>query len=299
VALAISTESFARFERLSFVARRDTRAGLGGEHRSRRPSPSTDFVDFRPYQPGDDFRRVDWNAYGRLGTLHVKLTEGRERLDVVLVLDCSSSMASGAPDKLQFGAQLVAALASIGMARSDAVRIVCLTPPGAAPEQPGRFRFGPFSRRGRLPDVVTALQRLAPTGLVDLNDSLAGCLPEPLRQPLVVVVSDLMMPEGVAAGLSALQTRRADVAVIHVVSADELRPDLSGELELVDSETNQVLELGVSQDTLRAYRARFDGWLQEREADCTTRGLRYARVVTDRPLSSVIMDDLRQASLLR
>ena len=53
---------------------------------SRRPAPSTDFVDYRPYVPGDDFRRIDWNVYGRLGSLHVKVTEGRERLAVVLVL---------------------------------------------------------------------------------------------------------------------------------------------------------------------------------------------------------------------
>src|SRR5262252_10540392 len=102
----IATDTFGRFERLSFVSRRTALAGLGGEHRSRRRAPSTDFTDYRPYQPGDDFRRVDWNVYGRLGTLQVKLTEGRERLNVVLVLDCSSSMDFGEPSKLNFGAQL-------------------------------------------------------------------------------------------------------------------------------------------------------------------------------------------------
>src|SRR2546423_8727113 len=96
VALPISIDTFSRFGRLSFVTRRPARAGLGGEHRSRRPSPSTEFVDYRPYQPGDDLRRVDWNVYARLGSLQVKVTEGRERLEVVLLLDCSSSMVNGA-----------------------------------------------------------------------------------------------------------------------------------------------------------------------------------------------------------
>ena len=114
MALTLATETFTRFERLSFVTRRDARAGLGGEHRSRRRAPSTDFMDYRPYQPGDDFRRVDWNIYGRLGTLQVKLTEARERLDVALVLDCSASMAWGKPDKLGFAASIVAALGYVG-----------------------------------------------------------------------------------------------------------------------------------------------------------------------------------------
>src|SRR5262252_11147362 len=102
----IATDTFGRFERLSFVSRRTALAGLGGEHRSRRPAPSTDFIDYRPYHPGDDFRRVDWNVYGRLGSLQVKVTEGRERLDLLLVLDCSSSMDYGEPVKLYVAAQI-------------------------------------------------------------------------------------------------------------------------------------------------------------------------------------------------
>src|SRR5438874_10088749 len=119
MALTIAADAFKQFDRLSFVVRRPARAGLGGEHRSRRPSPSTDFVDYRPYQPGDDFRQIDWNVYGRLGSLQVKVTEGRERLDVVLVLDCSSSMAFGEPvRKIEYAAQLAAALGSVALARS-------------------------------------------------------------------------------------------------------------------------------------------------------------------------------------
>src|SRR5215831_8446868 len=106
-ALPIPADALHRFERLAFVTRRSARAGLGGEHRSRRPSPSTDFVDYRPYHPGDDFRRLDWNVYGRLGSLQVKVTEGRERLDLLLVLDCSSSMDYGEPDKLGVATRLV------------------------------------------------------------------------------------------------------------------------------------------------------------------------------------------------
>jgi uncharacterized protein (DUF58 family) len=292
VARPIATTAFGRFARLAFVSRRAARAGLGGDHRSRRRSPSTDFVDFRPYQPGDDFRRVDWNVYGRLGTLQVKLTEGREQLDIVLVLDCSSSMAYGDPDKLTFGAQLVAALSSVGMARADAVRITCL-----APRQAGRF--GPFGRRGRLPEVVGHLSQLVPTGRLDINASLADCLPADGTQPLVVVVSDLLTPDTLAVGLDALQRRGADVVVVHVIAPQEHDPRLAGELELVDAETEEVLQVGVSLETLAAYRARFAGWVAEREAACRERAMRYVAVQSDTSLETVMLDDLRRAGVLR
>ncbi len=293
MALSISSEAFSRFDRLSFVTRRPARAGLGGEHRSRRRAPSTEFVDYRPYSAGDDFRRIDWNVYGRLGVLQVKVTEGRERLHVLLVLDCSSSMAYGQPDKLEFAAQLVAALGYIGMARADSVRIVCLT------DAPASRGFGPFGRRARLPQLVADLSRVAPAGLVDLNSGLSSCLGPGPDRPLVIVVSDLLAMPGVAQGLDALQALNADVVVLHVVSAEEIDPRLSGEVELVDAETDEVLEIGVSLDTLAAYRARFAEWLAERQADCSQRGIRYVRVPTHRPLANVVLEDLRRGGVVR
>jgi uncharacterized protein (DUF58 family) len=293
VALRVTSDTFKQLDRLSFVVRRPARAGLGGEHRSRRPSPSTEFVDYRPYQPGDDFRRVDWNVYGRLGSLQVKVTEGRQRLDVLLILDCSSSMDAGSTDKLSFGADLIAMLAYVGLSRADPVRILYL---GDSRPAAG---FGPFGRRSRMPELLSALRRVAPVGAVDLNAALETCLEASSRQTLAVFVSDLLTPTGVAGGLQALQAHQADVAVIHVVSPDELDPRLSGEVELVDAETSGVLELGVSLETLAAYRARFAAWLDERAAECRTRGVRYARVRTDRPLNVVVLDDLRQAGMLR
>jgi uncharacterized protein (DUF58 family) len=289
----ISTDAFRQFDRLSFVAKRPARAGTGGEHTSRRPSPSTDFVDYRPYQPGDDFRRVDWNVYGRLGSLQVKVTEGRERLDVLLVLDCSSSMAYGAPDKLESAARLVAALAYVGMARADSVRIVCLSD-----ERPPRF--GPFRRRQRLPEVVRELSQIAPAGLLDLNAGIGACVDDmPPRHPLVVIVSDLLSLDGIEKGLEQLRLQKADVAVLHVVSPDELDPQVSGEVELVDAESGERLELGVSLETLAAYRARFAAWLDARAGECQSHGIRYVQVRTDRPLASVMLDDLRRGELLK
>jgi uncharacterized protein (DUF58 family) len=291
----IPQAAFRQLERLSFVGRKPARGGTGGEHVSRRPAPSTDFVDYRAYVPGDDFRRIDWNVYGRLGSLHVKVTEGRERLDLLLVLDCSSSMDYGEPDKLEFATQLVAALAYVGASRADGVRIACLSP-----RQPAGWRSGPFSRRARVPELVAQLSALAPAGLVDLDRSLVACLPPgSTTGSLVVVVSDLLTPGGATSGLDALRARVADVAVLHVLSPQELDPGVSGEVELVDAESGAAFELGVSLETLAAYRRRLASWLDEREADCRRRGMRYVRVRSDQSITSVVLDDLRRGGLVR
>ena len=291
MAITISSESLARFERLSFVSRLPARAGLGGEHRSRRRAPSTEFVEYRPYQPGDDFRRVDWNVYGRLGSLQVRVTEGRERLELILALDCSASMAWGEPDKLAFAARTVAALAYVGLGRFDAVRLVQLGHP--------RGSIGPLRGRRRFGEVVQALSDGGAHGRLDLSAHVAACLPSPARQGLVVLVSDLLTPEGVEAGLDGLLHQGVDVIVLHVLSPQELSPDLVGELELLDAETNERLEVGLSLAVLKQYRERLDGWLERQEGVCSQRGLRYLRLRTDRPLDSVLLDDLRRGNVLR
>jgi uncharacterized protein (DUF58 family) len=291
VPVAIPTQSLARFERLSFVSRLPAHAGLGGEHRSRRRAPSTEFIEHRSYYPGDDFRRIDWNVYGRLGSLQVRVTEGRERLELVLALDCSASMAWGEPDKLAFATRTIAALAYIGLGRYDAVRLVHL---GTHEE-----RLGPLRGRRRFGEVVSFLSRVGSQGRLDLSRQVSACVPSQAQQALVVLVSDLLTPEGVTDGLDTLLRQGVDVVVLHVLSPQELDPHLLGELELLDAETNARLEIGLSLAVLGQYRRRFAGWLDRQARVCHERGLRYVRLQTDRPLESVILDDLRRGNVLR
>ena len=293
MAQLIATETFGRFERLSLVSRRAAQDGLGGEHRSRRRAPSTEFVDYRPYQPGVDFRRVDWNVYGRLGTLQVKLTEARERLDVVLVLDCSASMACGEPSKLALGASVVASLAYVALGRSDTLHVVALRKGAPA------VLAGPLRGRTRFAEVLQTLSSQPAADELSLNAAFADCLPGGGGQRLVVLVSDLLTPDGIDGGLDALLAKRTDVVVVHVFSPQEVNPRLTGEVELVDAETGDREELGASLATLDAYRARYAEWLSEQERACTSRGLRYVRVASDRPVTSVMLDDLRRAEVVR
>jgi uncharacterized protein (DUF58 family) len=203
-------------------------------------------------------------------------------------------MAFGSPSKLEVAGQLVAALAYIGAAHSDAVRIALL---GEATSSAWWTR--PFGRRNRIAELVHDLSEITAVGRVDLNSALATAGPGTPRNTLAIVISDLLSPEGAIDGLDALRARIGDVSVVHVVSAAELEPDVSGEVELVDAESGDTLELGVSLDTLAVYRARLQTWLEARAEDCQRRGMRYVRVQTDRPLATLVMDDLRRSGLLR
>jgi uncharacterized protein (DUF58 family) len=94
-----------------------------GERRSARRGSSVEFADFRAYNPGDDIRYLDWNAFARLQRLFLKLFIEEEDLHVYLLLDASRSMDFGSPSKFRWALQAAAALAYIALCGGDRVQV--------------------------------------------------------------------------------------------------------------------------------------------------------------------------------
>src|SRR5690606_40745106 len=62
---------------------------------SRDPGQGVEFLDFRPYQPGDELRYADWRAYARTGRLYTRLYQAERAVRLHLVVDDSASMSVG------------------------------------------------------------------------------------------------------------------------------------------------------------------------------------------------------------
>src|SRR5215470_7745127 len=73
------------------------RSGGGGEHIAKRRGGSAEFLEHRPYTPGDDLRRMDWLAFARTGEPVLKLFRAEEDVVVRLVVDASASLDWPAP----------------------------------------------------------------------------------------------------------------------------------------------------------------------------------------------------------
>ena len=61
-----------KLERLRIQARRAFPGTMRGERRSTRRGASVEFRDFRKYEPGDDFRHIDWSIFARLERLMLR-----------------------------------------------------------------------------------------------------------------------------------------------------------------------------------------------------------------------------------
>src|SRR3972149_3049808 len=240
---------------------------MKGERRSKRKGQSVEFADFRAYVPGDDLRTIDWNLYARLDKLIVKLFLEEEDLHFYTLIDESRSMDFGEPTKLDYAKQLAAALGFIGFV-------------GGAPARAG----GGGGGRGEPVPLAEGIKNFG------------------LRNPgrgVVVLVSDLMDKSGYEAGLRYLVSQRMDVYVIHLLSQEELEPDVKGDLKLVDCEDQDVAEISVSAPLLARYQATLNAFTGGAQEFCSRRGMNYLLANNQTPVKNLISNYLRRRGLVR
>src|SRR5690606_29495617 len=114
-------------ERLLPAARGRVRGTQQGKRRSGMFGASLEFADYRPYAPGDDIRRLDWNVYGRTGRAYIRQYWDEQELNATFYLDVSRSMrkddgqtdASGAGNKLVHALQLAALVGYAALCGDD------------------------------------------------------------------------------------------------------------------------------------------------------------------------------------
>src|SRR5205814_7342232 len=120
----LSPQLLRRLEQLQLLAQRRAKSSAKGERRSKARGQSVEFADYRNYTPGDDFRYLDWNLYGRLERLFLKLYEEERELPVRIFLDASESMTFGSPRKFDFARQIAAAIGYVALCGFDRVSVI-------------------------------------------------------------------------------------------------------------------------------------------------------------------------------
>lgn len=276
-----------QLEQLQLITRRRLAGRLSGEHRSPAFGASLDFADYRDYHPGDDFRRIDYPLYARTGNLFIRLFEAEDDITVRLVVDRSASM--GLHGKLDQAVRMAAAIGFIALVRRDTV--VLHTEPAAGPPR----RFSGRHATGPLFDALAALDA---AGGTDLASASREVLSRQAMPGVTVVISDLLSEDS-AAAIDRLVARGGDTTVVHVVATEELRPDLRGDLEMIDVETGRDVPASLSPSALREYAEHADAWLAETAGHCRRRGAAYVRVLADAPPEQILLRSWREQGLVR
>ena len=302
----LTPELLRRLEQFQLLAARRAKSSAKGERRSRARGQSVEFADYRNYVHGDDFRYLDWNLYGRLERLFLKLYEEERELPVRIFLDASESMTFGEPRKFHFARQVAAAVGYVALSGFDRVSVIPFPDlANGANTEPGA-RIAELAARGALRSVRgkrSAIQffqnlgALTAGGAGNLNEALRRGALEARQAGVGVVLSDFLDPAGYESGLNALVGRGFQVDLVQILAPDELSPATYGDLRLVDSESGATQEVTFGRFRLKTYRQTVQNFMQRLREFCQARGINFFTASSNTDLQELLLKQLRKAEV--
>jgi uncharacterized protein (DUF58 family) len=309
-----------KLERLRIQSRRAFPGTMRGERRSPRRGASVEFRDFRKYEPGDDFRHVDWSIFARLERLMLRQFVEEEDVRIDILIDKSRSMRFGDPiTKFDFARRAAAALAFLAVSSLDRVGIATF-------DSEIRSRIRALRGRGHLHSVLSFLEGLkdqppesessaaatkdtnAPVGNLaaesnepDLVTNLSAVLRRHQRSNarpgVIFVISDFLDAGNFRTELKLLAQRGFDLNLIQVLAPEELEPQLKGDLMLADSETGAVREITINERVLEAYRSALASYTTSLESFCRARGIGYTMLSANVSFEDLLLKKLVESRM--
>jgi uncharacterized protein (DUF58 family) len=222
---------------------------LAGDYRSALFGEGSELAQVRPYVPGDDVRRIEWNVTARTGEPHVRVELAERVLVTWLVLDTSPSMHFGTADrrKADVAEGVAIAIGHVATRRGNRLGIVTFggTDPRSLPARQGRMGLV-----GLLAALRDEPDDEARPGATELGAAInrSGALAR--QRSLVVLVSDFRGPRDWRRPLLELAGRH-DVVAIEIRDQREQELTNVGALWLVDPETGQLLRVDTRSRRLR------------------------------------------------
>lgn len=258
-----------------------------GEHLSGKGGASTEFCDYRDYAPGDDTRFVDWNIFARLHRPYLKQFHKEEERHVVLLIDASASMKF--EGKLTLAKQLATAFGVMGLLNNERVSAYASHQSNDAPD-----RLPPCRGRANLRSVFQFIEGVEGRGDAPLDRAMESLLRHHSGRGVCVIVSDFLTFGDLKRGMNLLYSAGLEPLGIQILSPQEIEPDLASDFRLVDSETQDTLDISSSADLLNLYQEYRQGLENELALLCQRRSGRFLSVSSTTPVEPVLFDQLRR-----
>lgn len=234
--------TLAALGNLELIARAAVEGFFIGLHRSPKFGFSQEFVEYRAYGEGDDPRYIDWNVFARTGKTFIKRFLGETNSHLMIMLDSSASMGfgggkNGNVSKLQYGKYLGASLAYMASRQHDAVGVMIFA------DEVIEYR-PPASRSGSLQGVIHTLDKAEPALGTHLGKPMTRFQERIKRRGLVAVISDFYCdPDELLENVRPLAMQGHDVVLFHLLTPDELNPNIKQSTLYEDMETGHAIEV--------------------------------------------------------
>jgi len=299
---SISPRAFFQLNRLQLNASRFLPGRAAGLRPSLRRKPASEFREHRLYVPGDDIRFVDWKASARQEHIFIKLGEQPKEATVYILIDCSASMGWGTPPKSNTACLVAMALSFLALTHGDRLVIVPLNSDPPAANLPARqlHPLGPLSGKGQYPHLVTTLNSLVFCGQVDLVSAVRNFrYHQASGGGLTILISDLLGVQDIQPVLEFLPAPTWDVILLHMLHPQELQPNLQGDFEMQDIETQHTINYDINPKNLALYQQQLQSWRANLEMGVVQSNAFYSLIPTNWSLEHEIIPHFRAVNILK
>lgn len=287
----LTSDFMARLDRFDLLSRKMLNGKMKGERRSKRRGQSVEFADYRNYVLGDDLRFIDWNIYGRLDKLFIKLFQEEEDLALYVLVDTSKSSDFGTPNKLDYMKRVAAALGYIGLVNYNRVSI-------SAMSDTVTHDTGGMRGRRRVSTMLEFIDSLQPTGPSDFAVACKRFALTHRSKGVLVVLSDFFDKSGFEHGLRYLSGSRYDTFAVQILSPQEIEPELTGDLKLKDVEDGDFADVTITKPLIDRYKNNLNAYCLSLKDYVTRRGGAYLFSSTAVPFETLVLNYLRERRLL-
>lgn len=281
---------------MRFTTHRKVEGAYSGRHVSKRLGGAGEFVDYREYTPGDDLRRVDWKAMGRMGRTYLKLHQDETDLNCTILIDNSGSMLQGAKSprnyqgsKLEWAQYFSTALShlivmhrdSVGLATHVGEQVVYLPPSSS------------LVQRSVLHKTIG---ELIPGGTTKLSEILSDLNLRGKRRGVMIILSDFLVDSmlPVLSDLRKFRMRGWEMVALHLVDPSEKKLPKGNAFRFVGLEFDGFVNCMTSQ-VREEYEARFQSHLDKSRSSLLGVGCDYHLISTE----TSYLDVLRSFLILR
>ncbi|UYZ36026.1 DUF58 domain-containing protein [Clostridium beijerinckii] len=276
---------FSKLNKINLNVSMRLSKGAQGGRKSKAKGVSVEFSDFREYAPGDDFRRVDWNAYGRLDKLFIKVfMEEREGI-FNFFLDKSKSMDYGKNSKKIKALQIIGALSYIALNNLDRVYINV-----AEDERLSLLRGGTGKKGFQM--ILKELESVEFGGTTKLSKAITKR--KITNKGVSIIVSDFFNNEGldsIEQGLKYLAYKKQQIVLVQILAEEEENPSLEDEVTLIDCETKEKIKLNLNYKLIEAYKKALKDFNNKLGELAVKYGGTLITVNTNKSLEEIILND--------
>lgn len=272
---------FAKLNNLAIAMNTRMTYGMGGGRKSNAKGTSVEFSDYREYIPGDDIRRIDWGAYGRLDKLYIKrFMEEKEGIFQIFI-DTSTSMDFGEPKKSRTALQLAGALSYLVLNNLDRVYISEMQESSLTQ---GKGRAGKQAFR----QIMKELERITFDGKTNLNKAITA------RQfqgsGVSIVISDFLDERGIEEAVKYLRYKKQQIILIQVLARQEIEIEGDGTVNLLDMETGEEVRLTLNRSTIEQYKQELTKMQDRLRSLARKYEASYIQMVSDEALEKFLFD---------